>query len=166
MALLKILKYPDPRLRIKAKRVTKIDSALRRVVADMYETMYDSQGVGLAATQVDVHWRLFTMDLSEAHDQPICIVNPEIVHLEGEQFESEGCLSVIDAWDKVKRAAKVILRGMDLESNPLEMEAEGLMAACFQHEIDHLDGILFVDHLSRLKRERIDKKIEKNNRQA
>lgn len=166
MALLEILKYPDPRLRIKAKPVTTIDSELQRIIEDMYETMYDSKGIGLAATQVNVHLQFFTMDVSPTHDQPSCIFNPEIVSKEGVQFESEGCLSVMDAWDKVERAMKVRLRGMGLDGKPMEIEAEGLMAACFQHEIDHLNGILFIDHLSRLKQERIRKKTEKNIRRG
>jgi peptide deformylase len=127
----------------------------------MYETMYDSKGVGLAATQVNIHLQLFTMDVSETHDQRICVVNPEIISKEGTQYESEGCLSVIDAYDKVKRAQKVRLRGTDLDGKPVELDAEGLMAVCIQHELDHLNGILFIDHLSKLKRDRYNKKIEK-----
>lgn len=161
MALLEILQYPDPRLRTKAQPVTQVTDELRRQVEDMYETMYASQGVGLAATQVNIHLRLFTIDVSEARDQPMCIVNPEIVSQEGKQYESEGCLSVAGAYDKVERAAKVGLRGADLDGKPIELEAEGLMAVCIQHEIDHLNGILFIDHLSRLKQERYRKKINK-----
>jgi peptide deformylase len=165
MALLEILKYPDPRLRIKAKPVVTIDAELRRIVDDMYETMYDSRGVGLAATQVNIHQQLFTMDVSESRDERICVLNPEIIHREGKQYEGEGCLSVGGgAWDKVERALKVRLRGMDLDGNTFEMDAEGLMAVCIQHEIDHLNGILFIDHLSRLKQDRIRKKIEKSDR--
>lgn len=162
MAVLPILQFPDPRLRIKAAPVTEVDDALRAEVEDMYETMYAAKGVGLAATQVDIHKRVFVMDISENRDQRECILNPEIIHREGVQHESEGCLSVEGAWDKVERAAKVILRGQTLEMQPIEVEAEGLMAVCFQHELDHLDGILFIDHLSRLKQERIRKKIEKH----
>jgi len=165
MAILEILQYPDPRLRTKAQPVTKVDDALRKQVEDMYETMYDAKGVGLAGTQVDIHLRLFTMDISDTRDQPSCIMNPEIIHKEGIQYEGEGCLSVGGgAYDKVERAAKVTLRGTDLDGNPVEVEAEGLMAVCFQHELDHLDGVLFIDHLSRLKQERIKTKIEKENR--
>jgi len=165
MALLEILTYPDPRLRIKAKPITQIDDELKRIVHDMYETMYASEGVGLAATQVNIHQRLFTMDLSETHDQASCILNPEIIYREGSQYEAEACLSVGGgAYEKVERAMKVRLIGMDLQGKKIEMEVEGLMAACFQHEIDHLDGILFIDHLSRLKNERIRKKIEKAKR--
>lgn len=164
MALLEILRYPDPRLRIKAQPVTKVDDALRHIVEDMFETMYATQGIGLAATQVNVHQRLFTMDISETHDQRMCIVNPEIISREGEQYENEGCLSVGGAYDKVKRALKVKVRGMDLDGKSIELDAEGLMASCIQHEMDHLNGVLFIDHLSRLKMERIRKKIEKYER--
>lgn len=162
MALLEILKYPDPRLRIKAQPVTKIDAELLRIVDDMYETMYASQGVGLAGTQVNIHMQIFTMDVSDTRDQRMCVLNPEIIKKEGIQYEAEGCLSVGgNAFDKVERAMKVTLRGMNLEGKIFELEAEGLMAVCFQHEIDHLNGVLFIDHLSRLKQDRIRKKIEK-----
>lgn len=162
MAVLEILKYPDPRLRIKAQPVTTVDDALMRIVDDMYETMYDAKGVGLAATQVNIHQQIFTMDVSENQDKRVCILNPEIIHREGTQYEAEGCLSVGGgAFDKVERALKVRMRGLDLEMKPIELEAEGLMAVCIQHEIDHLNGVLFIDHLSRLKQQRIRKKIEK-----
>lgn len=164
MAVLDILQFPDPRLRTKAKPVTQVDDKLRAMVKDMYETMYAANGVGLAATQVDIHLQIFTMDVSETRDQPSVILNPEIIHKEGIRFEAEGCLSVAGAYEKVERANKVRLRGMDLDLKPIEIEAEGLMAVCFQHELDHLQGILFVDHLSRLKQERIRKKIEKMNK--
>lgn len=166
MAILEILQYPDPRLRTKAAPVTKVTDELRKQVEDMYETMYESKGIGLAATQVDIHYQLFTMDLSEERNQPVCIVNPVITHKEGTQYESEGCLSVVDAYDKVERAMIVHLQGTDLDGNPLEIKAEGLQAACFQHEIDHLNGILFIDHLSRLKQNRIREKIEKIKRRG
>lgn len=164
MAVLTILQYPDPRLRKKAQPVEKVDDALRLMINDMYETMYAANGVGLAATQVDIHLQLFTMDVSETRDQPSVMLNPVINHKEGMQFESEGCLSVAGAYEKVERAQKVRIRGVDLDFKPLEIEAEGLMAVCFQHELDHLNGILFVDHLSRLKQDRIRKKIEKMNK--
>lgn len=164
MAVLEILKYPDARLRIKAQPITEVTATLRQQVEDMYETMYASQGVGLAATQVNIHQRLFVMDISEEHDQRICVVNPEIVHAEGEQYEGEGCLSVTGAFDKVKRYEQVKLRGTDLEGKVIELEAVGLMAVCIQHEIDHLNGVLFIDHLSRLKQERIRKKIDKSSK--
>jgi peptide deformylase len=162
MALLEILKYPDPRLRIKAKPVTDVTDELRRQVEDMYETMYHSKGVGLAGTQVDIHWRVFVMDVSEDRSQKYCVINPEIMSQSGERLEAEGCLSVIGAHDKVKRAQVVHMRGMNLDGEIIEWHADGLMAHCIQHEIDHLNGILFIDHLSRLKQERIRKKIEKS----
>jgi peptide deformylase len=164
MAILQVLQYPDPRLRIKAKPVTSIDAELRKKIDDMYETMYAEKGVGLAATQVDIHLQLFTMDLSTDGTEPQCLVNPEIIYKEGVQYESEGCLSVPEAYDKVERAFKVRARGLDLNLKPIEIDAEGFMAACIQHELDHLNGILFVDHLSKLKLDRIRKKIEKIKR--
>lgn len=164
MALLEILKYPDPRLRVKAQPVAVIDQEILRIIDDMYETMYDSKGVGLAATQVGIHKQIFVMDVSESHHERICVINPEILSKEGEQIETEGCLSVYGAYDHVKRAAKVKLRGMDIHGKIFELAGEELMAACIQHETDHLHGVLFIDHLSRLKQERLRKKIEKSNR--
>lgn len=164
MAILEILQFPDPRLRIKAKPITNVDDTLRRQVEDMYETMYDANGVGLAGTQVDIHQQIFTMDASETRDKPQVVLNPEIVHREGVQYEAEGCLSVAGAYDKVKRALKVRMTGMDLDGKPIEIEAENLLAVVIQHELDHLNGILFIDHLSKLKQNRIRKKIEKHNR--
>jgi peptide deformylase len=162
MAVLEILKLPDPRLRTKAQPVVKIDDDLRRIVEDMYETMYAAQGVGLAATQVNIHQQIFVMDVSETRDQKMCVLNPEIISKEGILYEAEGCLSVgAGAYDRVERAAKVRLRGMGLDGKIFELDAENLMATCIQHETDHLNGILFVDHLSRLKQDRIRKKIEK-----
>lgn len=163
MAVLEILKFPDARLRIKAQPVKEITSEIRKQIEDMYETMYASQGIGLAATQVNIHHQIFVMDVSETHDHPICVVNPKIITKQGLQYESEGCLSVGGgAFDKVERAFKVKLQGMDVNGNPIQFEGEGLMASCIQHEIDHLNGILFIDHLSRLKQERIRKKIKKS----
>lgn len=161
MALLPILQYPDTRLRIKASPIEQIDDELRRIVDDMYETMYDSKGVGLAATQVNIHKRLFVMDTSREKTQQITVINPEILNMEGECYEDEGCLSVVGAYDKVKRASKVRFRGMDLNGKLFELDAEDLMAVCVQHEVDHLNGILFVDHLSKLKLDRIKQKINK-----
>lgn len=162
MPLLEILQYPDPRLRIKAQPVTTVTKELRQQIDDMYETMYHVKGVGLAATQVNIHFRFFVMDISEARNERICVLNPEIISQEGEVFEGEGCLSVFETYDKVKRSQKVHMRGTDLEGKTIEFHAEDLMAVCIQHEVDHLNGILFIDHLSRLKRERIRKRIEKN----
>ncbi len=161
MAVLEILHYPDSRLRNKAQPVKHVDDNLRRQVEDMYETLYESQGVGLAATQVDIHLRLFVIDVSETRDQRQCVINPEIISKEGTQYELEGCLSATGAYDRVERALKVRVRGTDLDGNVLEFDAEGLKAACVQHEMDHLNGILFVDHLSRLKQERYRKKVSK-----
>src|SRR3990167_201772 len=164
MALLEILHFPDPRLRVKAQHITQIDDHLRRIVDDMYETMYANNGVGLAATQVGIHQQIFVMDVSETRDRRYCVFNHEILTRVGTQLDTEGCLSVIGAYDKVERAAKVRIRGMNIEGNIFELEGENLMAACIQHEMDHLKGILFIDHLSRLKQERIRKKIEKSKR--
>jgi peptide deformylase len=165
MAVLEVLKYPDPRLRIKAQPVTQIDAQLKRIVDDMYETMYEQKGIGLAATQVNIHQQIFVMDVSENKEQVFCVLNPEIIKMEDEQQEMEGCLSVGGgAFDRVTRALKVRLRGMGLDGKTFELEAEGLMASCIQHEVDHLNGTLFIDRLSRLKRERIRKKIEKSQR--
>ena len=164
MAILPILQFPDPRLRTVGQKVTHIDEVFHRQVQDMYETMYDSKGVGLAATQVNIHQQFFVMDISDRHDQPACVINPEILHQEGVQYEGEGCLSVANAYDKIERAAKLRVKYMTLDGKFLEIEAEGLLAICFQHEMDHLNGILFIDHLSRLKQQRIKEKIVKSKR--
>lgn len=167
MALLEILHFPDPRLRTKAQPIVTIDDEIRRNVEDMYETMYEYHGVGLAATQVNIHKRLFVMDASEKRDEPVCVINPVILHKEGMQYDYHGCLSVgANISDKIKRAAKVRLRGMDINGNTFEWDLEALAAICVQHEMDHLNGKLFIDHLSRLKQERIRKKIEKFQRRA
>lgn len=166
MALLEILKYPDPRLRTKAKPVTEVTPEFRAKVEDMYETMYKAQGLGLAATQVNIHERFFVMDISDTRDQPMCVLNPEILHQEGEQEDFHGCLSVGSGMgDKIPRSAKVRMRAMDLDGKTFEMEAEGVVAICIQHEIDHLNGKLFIDHLSKLKRERLLSKIKKSRRE-
>lgn len=165
MAVLEVLRFPDPRLRTKAKPVGTIDDELKRIVDDMYETMEANNGIGLAATQVNIHQQIFVMDVSETRDQRFCIINPEILSREGVQYETEGCLSVGGgAYDKVERAMKVKLRAMDLDGKTIEIDAQELMAACIQHEMDHLNGILFIDHLSRLKQDRIRKKISKTER--
>lgn len=166
MALLTILHYPDPRLRNKAKVIATIDARIRKIAADMVETMYAMNGIGLAATQVGISERLFVMDVSENHKEEMYAINPEILSQEGERLEVEGCLSVPEAYDKVKRALKVRFRAQNLDGDTYELEAEGLMAHCIQHEVDHLNGILFIDRLSDLKRERLFKKIQKSRRQA
>lgn len=166
MALLEILKYPDPRLRTVAKPVTEITPEFRRMVDDMYETMYHAHGVGLAATQVNIHLRFFVMDISEERNQPVCIINPEIIQAEGRQDDFHGCLSVGSGMgDKIDRSANLRMRGMYLDGKIFEMDAEGLLAICIQHEIDHLNGKLFIDHLSRLKRERLLSKIKKSRKE-
>ncbi len=166
MALLNILKFPDPRLRTRAEPVTEFDDALRQLVADMFETMYEAPGIGLAATQVDVHKRLLVMDVSEDKNRPMVLINPEILDAEGEEEMDEGCLSVPGYYETVRRAEKVRVRALNEHGESFEIEADGLEAVCIQHEMDHLEGKLFVDYLSSLKRDRIRKKLEKQKKQA
>ncbi len=166
MAVLDILHYPDPRLRLIAKPVDKVDSSIHRLLDDMLETMYAAPGIGLAATQVNVQKRILVTDISSDQDAPLFLINPEIISLEGEEEMEEGCLSVPDVTELVQRAEKISLRALDRDGKPIEMEVDGLLAVCIQHEIDHLDGKLFVDYLSSLKRNRIRKKLEKQLRQA
>lgn len=166
MALLDILHFPDPRLRTRATPVERVDDSVRRLVADMFETMYQAPGIGLAATQVNVHRRIIAIDISEERDQPLCLINPEILERSGEEEMEEGCLSVPGVYDRVVRAERIRFRALDRDGQPFEQEAEGLLAVCIQHEIDHLDGKLFVDYLSSLKRQRIRKKLEKQRRQG
>ena len=164
MSKLTILEFPDPRLRTKAQSVTVFDAALQQLAADMLETMYAALGVGLAATQVNVHLRLLVADISENHDQPMVLINPEILTKEGVGSREEGCLSVPGVFEEVERAARIKVRAVDFQSKPLELDADGLLAVCIQHEIDHLEGKLFVDYLSELKRQRIRKKLEKDRK--
>lgn len=167
MALLEILHYPDVRLRTQAQLVSSFGADLQKIIDDMYETMYDSQGAGLAATQVNIHLRLAVMDVVGSGQQQICMINPEIVDSSGTQIDQHGCLSVPGVpGDNIKRAAKVHLRALDRFGKPFELDAEGTLAICIQHEIDHLNGKLYIDHLSSLKRERLFKKAEKHKRQA
>jgi peptide deformylase len=161
MALLNILHFPDPRLRTVAKAVSEFDENLEQLVSDMFETMYEAPGIGLAATQVDQHIRLLVMDVSEAHNQPRCLINPVILSRQGEEEMDEGCLSVPGFYEKVKRADHIRVRTQDVNGTTSEFEAEGLEAVCIQHEMDHLDGKLFVDYLSNLKRNRIRSKLVK-----
>ncbi|HEU4618098.1 MAG TPA: peptide deformylase [Gammaproteobacteria bacterium] len=161
MARLPILEYPDPRLRIRAERVTNVDAETRQLVDDMLETMYSAPGIGLAATQVNVHKRIIVIDISDDHDQPLCLINPEILSSEGRFEAEEGCLSVPGLYDYVERAEKIVVRALDRNGEVFEREAEGLLAVCIQHEMDHLEGKLFVDYLSSLKRERIKKRYQK-----
>lgn len=164
MAKLKILEYPDPRLRKKAVPVASVDDALRRLIEDMFETMYDAPGIGLAATQVDVHRRLLVADVSAEKDHPYVLINPEIVAQDGLEVSEEGCLSVPGYFEEVERAERVRVRYLDRDGAAIEADFEGLFAVCVQHEIDHLDGRLFVDYLSEAKRQRIRKRLEKDRR--
>ena len=161
MALLNILQFPDPRLRTVAKLVKEFDENLIKLVSDMFETMYESPGIGLAATQVDRHIRLLVMDVSEARNQPRCLINPELLRAEGEEETDEGCLSVPGFYEKVRRAEHIRVRAYDENGKLAEFDAEGLEGVCIQHEMDHLDGKLFVDYLSNLKRNRIRSKLVK-----
>lgn len=164
MALLPILRFPDPRLRKTAVPITKIDDGIRALAANMAETMYEAPGIGLAATQVDVHQQLIVIDISEPKNELLVLINPEILTDEGSQVGEEGCLSVPGVYDKVERAEKVTVRYQDLDGQSRTLEAEGLLAVCIQHEIDHLQGKVFVDHLSSLKQTRIKSKLAKQAR--
>jgi len=166
MARLPILEYPDPRLRIRAEPVTKVDAEIRRLVEDLLETMYAAPGIGLAATQVNVHKRILVCDISADRTEPYCLINPEILSSEGSTNSEEGCLSVPEFYDYIDRAAKIKVRAMDRDGKPFELEAEGLLAVCIQHEMDHLEGKLFVDYLSELKRERLKKKAAKKAKRS
>lgn len=161
MALLPILHFPDPRLHTKAKPVTRVDDRIRQLIKDMAETMYEAPGIGLAATQVNVHERVIVMDVSEDRNDLRSLINPEILERDGEQIGEEGCLSVPGVFDKVKRAEHVKVRALNEQGEPFEMEAEGLLAVCVQHEIDHLEGKVFVEYLSLLKQGRIKNKLAK-----
>lgn len=164
MALLPILRFPDPRLRKVAQPITNIDDGIRRLAADMAETMYEAPGIGLAATQVDVHKQLIVIDVSEEKNALLVLINPEIVADEGEQVGEEGCLSVPGVYDRVERAERVTVRYLDLGGQAQQIEADGLLAVCIQHELDHLQGKVFVDHLSQLKQTRIKAKLAKQAR--
>jgi peptide deformylase len=165
MTRLTILEYPDPRLRTKAAPVAAVDGEVRRLIDDLLETMYAARGVGLAATQVNVHRRVIVADASEEKNAPIVLVNPSIVTREELEVSEEGCLSVPGIYEEVSRAKKVRVRAQDRDGKHVELEAEGLLAVCIQHELDHLEGKLFVDYLSELKRTRIRKKLEKEQRE-
>ena len=165
MAILDILRYPDPRLRNHAKAVDQVDDGIRSLVADMFETMYQAPGIGLAAVQVGVAKKVITIDISENGDQPLVLINPEIIEKDGSLVMDEGCLSVPGIHEAVKRAAHIRVRALDRDGQVQEFEADELLAVCIQHEMDHLDGKLFVDYLSSLKRLRVRKKLEKQLRQ-
>ena len=164
MALLPILRYPDPRLHKKAAPVERVDETIRKLIADMAETMYEAPGIGLAATQVDVHKRVVVIDVSEDKSNLMAFINPEILGRSGEQACEEGCLSVPGIYEKVTRSERVKVRSLDPQGEPFTLEAEGLLAVCIQHEIDHLDGKVFVEHLSQLKQGRIKAKLAKQAR--
>ncbi len=166
MTVLTVLHYPDDRLRTVAKPVAEITPQIRQLVADMLETMYDENGIGLAATQVNVHQRVVVIDISENRDQPQIFINPEIISKSGDTTYEEGCLSVPQSYANVERAAEVTVKAQNLEGEWFELKADGLLAICLQHELDHLLGKLFIDYLSPLKRDRIKKKLEKEARNA
>ncbi|AXT44967.1 MULTISPECIES: peptide deformylase [Chromobacterium] len=165
MALLNILHYPDERLHTVAKPVEVFDEALQTQIDNMFETMYEAKGIGLAATQVDFHRRLVVMDISEERNERRVFINPEILSKDGETVYEEGCLSVPGIYDKVTRAEHVKVRALDRNGKPFELEADGLLAICIQHEIDHLDGKVFVEYLSQMKQTRIKSKLKKREKQ-
>ena len=162
--ILEILKYPDKRLRTVAKPVENVNSEIKKQVKDMFETMYDAPGIGLAATQVNFHQRLIVVDVSEECNQPICLINPEIIEKNGEIEWEEGCLSVPNYYESVKRANEIKVSALNELGQSFEIEASEMLAVCIQHEMDHLNGILFVDHLSKLKQKRLKKKAEKQTK--
>ncbi|HNA29984.1 MAG TPA: peptide deformylase [Thiobacillaceae bacterium] len=166
MALLKILHFPDPRLHTVAKPVAAVDDTIRQLAANMAETMYAAPGIGLAATQVDQHVRLIVVDVSEEKNRLLTFINPRIVLKEGEAVREEGCLSVPGIYDKVSRAEHIRVQALNLRGEPFEMDATGLLGVCIQHEMDHLDGKVFVEYLSRLKQTRIRHKLLKQAREA
>ncbi len=161
MAILTVLHYPDPRLRKVAEPVDRVDDNIRQLVDDMFETMYQAPGIGLAATQVDQHKRIITIDISEDKSQPLCLINPEIIASQGVEKMEEGCLSVPGIYEPVERAEKITVKALNREGQSYEIHADSLLSVCIQHEMDHLQGKLFVDYLSELKRKRIRKKLEK-----
>ena len=166
MAILEILHYPDPILRTAAEAVEAVDDEVRTLIDNMLETMYDAPGIGLAAIQVGVPLRVITIDISENRNEPLCLINPKILSAQGCKESEEGCLSVPDYYDQVTRAEKIQVTALDRNGDTLDMEAEGLLAVCIQHEIDHLDGKLFVDYLSHLKRQRLRKRFKKQSKAA
>lgn len=165
MAILDILHYPDKRLRTVAKPVAVVDDNIKKLVEDMFETMYIAPGIGLAATQVDVHQQVIVIDVSEGHDQPLCLINPEIISQEGTEVCDEGCLSVPDIYETVERAEKVTIKALDQNGGEYTLQADEMLAVCIQHEMDHLQGKLFVDYLSPLKFQRVKKRLLKAKRE-
>ncbi len=164
MALLEILHFPHPNLRKKASPVAQVDNQVRQTVADMFATMYAAPGIGLAATQVDIQKQIIVIDVSSEKDTPLCLINPEILEASGEEEMEEGCLSVPDVYEPVKRAERIRARALNQQGETFEFEADGLLAVCIQHEMDHLQGKLFVDYLSPLKRQRIQKRLVKQRK--
>ncbi len=166
MSLLNVLHFPDPRLRTRAAPVDEVDETVRQLIDDMFETMYAAPGIGLAATQVNVHRRVIVIDLSEDKDQPLCLINPMIKVADGIEEMEEGCLSVPGVFEKVRRADRITVAALDRDGAAFSLDAEGLLAVCIQHEMDHLEGKLFIDYLSEMKRGRIRKRLEKRERQT
>lgn len=166
MALREVLVFPDQRLREQAQAVEGVDEPIKELAADMLETMYHESGIGLAATQIGVAKRVIVIDISEQRDDPLVLINPQVIESSGELVREEGCLSVPGYYDEVTRAAEIRYRALDLDGNVSDGEAEGLLAVCIQHEIDHLDGKLFIDYLSEIKRKRVRKRMEKRERVA
>jgi peptide deformylase len=166
MAQLKVLHFPDPKLRTQAKPVKQIDNTIRKLVADMFETMYAAPGIGLAATQVNIHQQIIVIDLTKEQNQPLCLINPKILSQEGSQCTEEGCLSVPEIFEEIKRAERITVQALNEKGESFTLTTEGLLAVCIQHEMDHLKGKLFVDYLSSLKRQRIRKKLSKQQRSS
>jgi len=166
MAVLKVLSFPDKRLRTKAQAVATVDDSVREVMDDMLETMYEAPGIGLAATQVDIHQQIVVIDISEEKDSPLYLVNPKITAKSGKKISEEGCLSVPEYYAEVERAETVTITALGHDGEAFELEAEGLLAVCIQHEMDHLQGKLFVDYLSPMKQQRVKKKLEKMAKQG
>ncbi|SFV53412.1 Peptide deformylase [hydrothermal vent metagenome] len=161
MAKLNILKFPNKKLRTIAKKVERVDEGIKKLVNDMFETMYEEQGIGLAATQVDNHQQVVVMNVDENKQQPLCFINPKIIQKSGEIVNEEGCLSVPEFRAKITRAENITVEALDVEGNFFELQADGLLAVCIQHELDHLKGKLFVDYLSKIKQQRLKKRLEK-----
>jgi len=165
LSILTVLEFPDKRLRTKAKKVMVFDEKVIKLVDDMFETMYDFKGVGLAATQINVHQRVIVIDVSEEKDEPLCLINPEIIEQQGTEESEEGCLSVPGFFEMITRAENIKIKALDKQGEPFELEADELLSVCIQHEIDHLDGKLFVDYISAFKRNRIKAKLDKLHKQ-
>ncbi|ATC92874.1 peptide deformylase [Pseudoalteromonas tunicata] len=166
MAFLEVLRFPDERLRTIAKPVTQVDDSIKKIVADMFDTMYEESGIGLAATQANIHLRIVVIDVTEDKSDQLVLINPEITKKDGSTISEEGCLSVPNSYAKVDRAETVTVKALNLDGQEFSLDADGLLAICIQHELDHLQGKLFVDYLSPLKRDRIRKKLEKEAKMA